>query len=73
MELILYHNRVEKLLKQFEEVKITHVCRAATVMADALAELVAALYVPEGETYNIVVTKRRLLVPLFVTRVLGSL
>lgn len=51
--LIRNHGRAEKILAEFEEVKVTHVQQATNAKADVLARLEASFPLPEGETLSI--------------------
>lgn len=65
--MIPHQDQAEKLLEQFEEVNILNVRLATNAKGYTLAGQLAFLSIPEGETRSILVTGRRLLIPLLET------
>lgn len=60
-ELVPYYDAVQKLMKKFEYINISHVPRSKNASPDALAKLAAALVLPEGKPAQIIVEERWLL------------
>lgn len=57
-KLIPYHNHLEELIKEFDEVTFRFVTREKKKFADALVTLAAWLLVPESGTSKMVIEKR---------------
>lgn len=60
-ELVPYYDAVQKLMKKFEYINISHVPRSKNASPDALAKLAAALVLPEGKPAQIIVEEKWLL------------
>lgn len=61
-----YYERAKHLIRQFQEIKLTHVRRGLNAQADALASLAASLSLPSEKvvTVFVFVGERRVLFPL---------
>lgn len=61
-----YYEQAKHLIRQFQEIKLTHVRRGLNAQADALASLAASLSLPSEKvvTVFVFVGERRVLFPL---------
>ena len=65
-------NKAQELKSQFTLIEFHHIPRHENVKADALAELIASMALPENDMVKIIATERKLLSPLDTHQVVAD-